>query len=122
MIHNDKLVIGGHEFHSRFILGSGKYSMKLSVESKVVRSVPYLQDGKVSVDIYVPVGGGFTLELQSGYTRYYNSVSVPIAIRCENGKIYFGELTFSHWSGMMPFDPEEWDYKFGEWINLPENS
>ena len=26
---NDKLVIGGHEFNSRFILGSGKYSMKL---------------------------------------------------------------------------------------------
>lgn len=25
----DKLVIGGHEFHSRFILGSGKYSMDL---------------------------------------------------------------------------------------------
>lgn len=36
-----------------------------------------------------------------------------------NGKIYFGELTFSHWSGMTPFDPEEWDYKFGEWIKLP---
>ena len=29
MINNDKLIIGGHEFHSRFILGSGKYSMKL---------------------------------------------------------------------------------------------
>ena len=27
----DKLVIGGHEFDSRFILGSGKYSMKLAV-------------------------------------------------------------------------------------------
>lgn len=26
---NDNLVIGGQEFHSRFILGSGKYSMKL---------------------------------------------------------------------------------------------
>ena len=26
---DDKLVIGGHEFNSRFILGSGKYSMKL---------------------------------------------------------------------------------------------
>lgn len=25
----DKLIIGGHEFESRFILGSGKYSMKL---------------------------------------------------------------------------------------------
>ena len=37
-----------------------------------------------------------------------------------NGKVYFGELTFSHWSGVVPFDPEEWDYKIGEWITLPE--
>lgn len=29
MINNDKLIIAGHEFNSRFILGSGKYSMKL---------------------------------------------------------------------------------------------
>lgn len=29
MINNDKLIIGGHEFNSRFILGSGKYSLKL---------------------------------------------------------------------------------------------
>ena len=29
MKNNDKLIIGGHEFQSRFILGSGKYSMKL---------------------------------------------------------------------------------------------
>lgn len=37
-----------------------------------------------------------------------------------NGKIYFGEITFFHWSGMMPFEPEEWDYKFGEWLTLPK--
>lgn len=36
-----------------------------------------------------------------------------------NGHIYFGELTFFHWSGMVPFQPKEWDYKFGEWIKLP---
>ena len=35
------------------------------------------------------------------------------------GKVYFGELTLSHWSGFMPFSPEEWDVKFGEWLNLP---
>lgn len=35
------------------------------------------------------------------------------------GKVYFGELTFFHWSGMMPFQPEQWDYTFGEWIELP---
>ena len=26
---DDKLIIGGHEFNSRFILGSGKYSLDL---------------------------------------------------------------------------------------------
>lgn len=36
-----------------------------------------------------------------------------------DGKIYFGELTFSHWSGMVPFEPAEWDKTFGDWITLP---
>lgn len=36
-----------------------------------------------------------------------------------NGKVYFGEMTFFHWSGFTPFVPEEWDYKFGSWIKLP---
>lgn len=37
-----------------------------------------------------------------------------------NGKIYFGELTFSHFSGMQPMEPMEWDEKFGSWLNLVE--
>ena len=37
-----------------------------------------------------------------------------------NGRIYFGEFTFSHWGGLKPFDPEEWDYKLGSWIELPQ--
>lgn len=39
-----------------------------------------------------------------------------------NGKIYFGEMTFFHWSGMMPFEPFEWDKKFGEYIQLPTDN
>lgn len=38
-----------------------------------------------------------------------------------NGKVYFGELTFFHWSGIVPFEPMEWDYKFGEYLQLPLN-
>ena len=37
-----------------------------------------------------------------------------------NGKCYFGELTFFHFSGMTPFEPEEWDYTFGSWLKLPK--
>ena len=37
-----------------------------------------------------------------------------------NGRVYFGEMTFYHWSGMVPFDPPEWDERLGSWIRLPE--
>ena len=36
-----------------------------------------------------------------------------------NGNIYFGELTFFHFGGTVPFKPAEWDYKIGEWLKLP---
>ena len=36
-----------------------------------------------------------------------------------NGKIYFGEYTFYHHGGVVPFHPERWDEIFGSWINLP---
>ena len=35
-----------------------------------------------------------------------------------NGKIYFGEITFFPASGFEMFQPKEWDYKLGEWLNL----
>lgn len=36
-----------------------------------------------------------------------------------NGKVYFGEMTFFHNSGFIPFEPKEWDLVFGEWLELP---
>ena len=35
-----------------------------------------------------------------------------------NGKVYFGEFTFFHWSGIVPFKPSSWDQKFGSWLEL----
>ena len=36
------------------------------------------------------------------------------------GKIYLGELTFSPGNGMEAFTPIEWDYKFGNLIDLKQ--
>lgn len=35
-----------------------------------------------------------------------------------NGKVYFSEFTFFSDAGMAKFTPEEWDDKFGSWIEL----
>lgn len=37
-----------------------------------------------------------------------------------NQRVYFGELTFYHWSGFVPFEPEEWDYNFGKLVKINE--
>ncbi len=39
-----------------------------------------------------------------------------------DGEVYFGEMTFFHWSGLKPFEPEKWDEVFGSWITLPEKT
>lgn len=36
-----------------------------------------------------------------------------------NNKIYFGEITLYPGGGDSPFNPPEWDYKLGEWLELP---
>ncbi|MDY4078260.1 MAG: thiazole synthase [Clostridium sp.] len=59
--NNDKLVIGGHEFNSRFILGSGKYSMELinaAVENAgaeiITLALRRAQEGKTNILDYIP--------------------------------------------------------------------
>lgn len=37
-----------------------------------------------------------------------------------NGKIYFGELTFYPWGGIVQYTPDSFDFDFGEMIELPE--
>lgn len=39
-----------------------------------------------------------------------------------DNKVFFSEITFSPCSGMIPFEPAEWDKKLGEWIKLPESN
>lgn len=34
-------------------------------------------------------------------------------------KVYFGETTFYHDSGFVPFEPQEWDAKIGQLLQLP---
>ena len=37
-----------------------------------------------------------------------------------DGKILFGEMTFYTWGGFMHFEPEEWDLRLGQMLELPK--
>ena len=36
-----------------------------------------------------------------------------------NHKVLFGEMTFYHFGGMVPFEPASWDRVFGDMLVLP---
>lgn len=44
-------------------------------------------------------------------------------VRCDfyliDGQVYFGEFTFYTWSGLVVFEPPEWNGIMGSWIHLP---
>lgn len=44
---------------------------------------------------------------------------IRIDLYAINHKVYFGEYTFFHDGGIVPLEPDEWNYKLGEMIHLP---
>ena len=68
---------------------------------------------------YKPAGLEKMIRLSNKLSQ---AVDCPF-LRCDmyeiDGKIYFSELTFTPCSGMLPFDPPEWDETIGRWIELP---
>ncbi len=84
---------------------------------------------------YIPVSNGVpsdpalpapdlpcTDELLALSEKLTEAVGNPPVLRTDfyvvDGQIYFGEITFFHGSGFDPFDPPEYDRKFGDMIRL----
>jgi hypothetical protein len=57
------------------------------------------------------------LALAACLSRDFSHVRVDFYI--VNGAIYFGEMTFTDGAGYKRFEPDEWDYRFGEMLRLP---
>ncbi|MBQ8064376.1 MAG: glycosyl transferase [Prevotella sp.] len=45
---------------------------------------------------------------------------VRVDLYIVNGQVYFGEYTFYHFGGVVPFEPAEWDGIIGSWLTLPQ--
>lgn len=47
-----------------------------------------------------------------------NLIHVRVDFYEVDGKLYFGEYTFYNFSGLSKFNPNIWDEKLGEWLNI----
>ena len=77
-----------------------------------------IRNGHDNVDVEIEKPEGFEKmkELASVLSKGFPQVRVDFYD--VDGRILFGELTFFHFAGFVKFEPEEWDYKFGEWVDL----
>ena len=64
---------------------------------------------------------GFEKMLEIAKTLGKGFPHVRVDLYDINGRIYFGELTFYHFSGNVPFVPNEWDKTIGDWLKLPRS-
>lgn len=65
----------------------GKYSMKL-VNAVAGRSIPYIQEGVISMDLYVDSTSDFTVELQSAFSNSYGK-GAPVGFEVNGYDITF---------------------------------
>ena len=76
-------------------------------------------NGHPNADVYPSKPDNFSEMLTVAKLLSKGIPHVRVDLYNIKGTIYFGELTFFHWSGMTPFEPREWDYEFGKYFKLP---
>ncbi len=81
-------VITGSVERSDLHAVDGKYSLRMTGGTSVVRSLPYLQNGEVSMSLYLNQGSVATVQLQSAYSIEYGKAT-PVAFQLRDGKLYF---------------------------------
>ncbi|GAB2323934.1 ATP-grasp fold amidoligase family protein [Alkalibacterium sp. m-11] len=82
--------------------------------------LPVMQQGENS-DQQIKKPNKFDEMIELARTLSEGIPHVRVDLYNINSEIYFGELTFYHNGGYGPFIPEAFDYKFGEYLQLPGN-
>lgn len=102
-----------------FIAKDRPYATKFNYYDMNFKKLPFKQHYENFNDcIEKPKGFDKMVELSKKLSK--NIPHVRVDFYDINGKVYFGELTFYHFSGFEKFEPEEWDRKLGDMLKLPK--
>ena len=70
--------------------------------------------------VKLPANFGEMTRIAGVLAKMVNCPFVRVDLYSIRGTICFSEITFSPCSGLLPFEPAEYDEKLGEWIELPQ--
>ena len=96
----------------------GKDNMTLNFFDSNFNSLPFTRNFKRSEEIFTkPILWDEMIKISKILAEPFPFVRVDFYML--NNQLKIGELTFYPGNGVEPFDPVEWDYKFGELLQLP---
>ena len=102
-----------------FIAKDRPYATKSNYYDMNFKKLPFKQHYENFNDcIEKPKGFDKMVELSKKLSK--NIPHVRVDFYDINGKVYFGELTFYHFSGFEKFEPEDWDRTLGDMLKLPK--
>lgn len=96
-----------------------KEGMKLNFYSPDWQLLPFTRSyPNTSVPLSPPKQLSKMLEIAEKLAAYVNNPFVRVDLYEINAMVYFSELTFYPGGGLEAFQPIEWDYILGSWIDL----
>lgn len=104
-----------------FVATDRPLNTKFDFYDEKFNHLPFLQ-GHPNADKLIMRPEGFDQMIKLAEKLSEGMPHVRVDLYSINGKIYFGEMTFFHYSGFVPFYPEKWDYIIGDWLRLPKEA
>ena len=77
------------------------------------------QEGYKNAEVTPPLPVNFDRMIEMSRNLAQGTSHLRVDYYEINGKLYTGELTFFDGGGFVPFYPNEWNQKTGDWIKLP---
>ncbi len=81
MVHNGDVTV------DRLQASDGRYALHAKRITKLTRTIPYLQDGRISMKVYAGEGTRLEIELQSAYTNVSDSGVAPVGVQIKDNVI-----------------------------------
>ncbi len=102
-----------------FVAKDRPYATKFNYYDMDFKKLPFKQHYENFND-YIEKPKGFEKMVELSKKLSKDIPHVRVDFYDINGKVYFGELTFYHFSGFEKFEPEKWDRKLGDMLKLPK--
>lgn len=103
-------VVGGHEDESRVC--RRMYDMNWNLLNVGLHGKESVKEAEMKPEKFDEMYA-LACTLSKGF------IHIRVDFYCIDNKVYFGEMTFFHMSGYEIFKPESWNYRLGEYIELP---